>query len=158
MDPEKNAQKPPHDVFAKEVLSHKQNAVDFFSGILPEQLLASLRLRTIQLDTTSYTDQDLDQYFSDVVYNCSYRSGTGRVKLALLFEHKSFVPPFPHSQLLRYILNIWEHHTKQKKSRPVVLPVLFYHGRRKWKQQPLSSYLSGDTEEGVTHVEKFTGC
>jgi predicted transposase YdaD len=137
----------PHDVFAKEMLSYKKNAVDFFSGILPQKYQENLNLWSIRLDPTIYTDQELDQYFSDVVYNCSYRSGRGRAKLALLFEHKSFVPKFPHSQLLRYILNIWDYHTKQAKARPVVLPVIFYHGRRKrWKQRPLSSYLSGDTE------------
>ena len=36
----------PHDVFAKEVLSYKQNGVDFFGGILPEKLQANLDLRT----------------------------------------------------------------------------------------------------------------
>src|SRR6056297_82572 len=101
MEPEnnvKNQKRPPapHDVFAKEVLSHKQNAVDFFRGILPDPLRATLRLRSIKLDTTSYTDRELEKYFSDVVYNCSYRSGTSSAKLALLFEHKSFVPRFPH--------------------------------------------------------------
>jgi predicted transposase/invertase (TIGR01784 family) len=142
----KKAPKTAHDIFAKKILSYKKNAVTFFSGILPEPLQADLKLRTVKLDTSSYTDKKLDQYFSDVVYNCSYRSGRSMAKLALLFEHKSFIPKFPYSQLLRYILNIWDSHTKQKKPRPVVLPILFYHGRRKWKQRPLYSYLSGNTE------------
>ena len=43
----------PHDVFAKEMLSYKQNAVDFFGGILSEHLKANLRLRTAKLDTAS---------------------------------------------------------------------------------------------------------
>ena len=136
----------PHDIFAKEMLSDKKNAVTFFGGILPERLQATLDLRSIEADKTSYSDEKLKEYFSDIVYNCSYRSGRSGVKLALLFEHKSFIPKFPYAQLLRYILNIWEHHTKQKKPRPVVLPILFYHGSIKWKQLPLYAYLSGNTE------------
>jgi len=68
-----------------------------------------------------YTDERLDTYFSDLVFTCRY-SGTylngnteSDIKLALLFEHKSFVPTFPHNELLRYILNIWNHHIKQVK-------------------------------------------
>jgi predicted transposase/invertase (TIGR01784 family) len=122
------------------------NPHDVFGGILPDALRANLKLRTLKLDTTSYTDEKLEQYFSDVVYNCSYMSGRSMVKLALLFEHKSFIPQFPHAQLLRYINNIWDNHTKQKKSRPIILPIIFFHGRRNWEQLPLHAYLSGDTE------------
>jgi predicted transposase/invertase (TIGR01784 family) len=84
-----------------------------------------------------YTDERLDTYFSDLVFTCRYsgtylngngarRAGMKRnigyngntesdIKLALLFEHKSFVPTFPHNQLLRYILNIWNHHIEYLK-------------------------------------------
>jgi predicted transposase/invertase (TIGR01784 family) len=77
------------------------------------------------------------------------------IKLALLFEHKSFVPSFPHTQLLRYILNIWNQHMAQGREAPIVLPILFYHGRSKWKYLPLSHYLSGDTDRFCRFIPGF---
>jgi len=133
----------PHDTFAREFLSYKQNAVDFFKGILPEKIARNLDLQTLAEDKNNYTDEKLHQYFSDVVYTCRYTGGI--IKLCLLFEHKSFPPRFPHSQLLRYISNIWQHHAKQGNPIPVMLPILFYHGKMKWMSRPLHYYLSGDT-------------
>ncbi len=142
-------QQTPHDRFFHEVLSNKDNAVDLLQGVLPNDLLRHLDLQSLTQDKTKYTDEQLDEYFSDIVYTCrctaSYSTAhpEAGIKLALLFEHKSFVPAFPHTQLLRYILNIWNHHMKQRKAVPIVLPLLFYHGKRKWKKRPLHDYLSG---------------
>jgi len=146
-------QQTPHDRFFHEVLSNKENAVDFLQGVLPNDLLRHLDVQCLIQDETKYTDEQLDEYFSDIVYTCTYQDTrkhtkgqdekpAGEIKLALLFEHKSFVPAFPHSQLLRYILNIWAHHMKQRTPVPIVLPILFYHGKSKWKKRPLRNYLS----------------
>ena len=132
-----------HDAFARETLSYKDNAACFFRGILPEDVGKRLDFESLQEEKTSYTDKDLSAYFSDVVYSCRYSGSV--LKIALLFEHKSFVPQFPHFQLLRYILNIWESYSKQNKPIPIVLPIILYHGKRKWKARPLHAYLSGDT-------------
>ena len=136
----------PHDVFAKEMLSYKQNAVDFFGGILPGPLQKNLDLQSIGPDKTAYSDEKLREYFSDVVYSCSSRSGKATFKLALLFEHKSALSDFPYGQLLRYISRIWDLHEKQKQPIPIVLPIIFYHGGSDWEHRPLSSYLTGDTK------------
>ena len=170
-------QQTPHDRFAHEVFSDKANAVDFFQGVLPEKLTRGLDFRSLTEDKTKYTDERLDTYFSDLVFTCRYsgtylngngarRAGMKRnigyngdtesdIKLALLFEHKSFVPTFPHNQLLRYILNIWNHHIKQVKPVPIVLPIIFYHGHSKWKYLPLSHYLSGDTDRFYRFIPGF---
>ena len=145
----------PHDVFAKEMLSYQQNAVDFFTGILPTKLQANLQLQTIEADKTSYSDEKLKEYFSDVVYSCACRHNETTVKLSLLFEHKSSLSEFPYGQLLRYISLIWDLHEKQKQPLPVVLPILFYHGKLTWKQRPLYSYLAGDSELYDRFIPEF---
>jgi predicted transposase/invertase (TIGR01784 family) len=154
-------QQTPHDRFIHEVLSNKANAVDFLQGALPNDLLRHLDLRSLKQDKTKYTDEQLNEYFSDIVYTCKYmekypagytQSG---IKLALLFEHKSFVPSFPHTQLLRYILNIWNYHRDHRREVPIVLPILFYHGKKKWKKRPLSRYLSGDTDHFSQFIPEF---
>jgi hypothetical protein len=44
--------------------------------------------------------------------------------------------------MLRYILNVWNAHTKNGRPPPVVLPVVLYHGRKKWRKRRLIEYLS----------------
>jgi len=143
----------PHDTFTKEVLSNIHNAVDFFRGILPEEIGALIDLSTLTQDKTTFTDETLAEYFSDLVFTCTYR---GRpMKLVLLFEHKSFIPDFPYYQLLRYITNIWYEQMKDKKPLPIVLPIIFYHGKRPWKRKSLSEYLAGGTVQFQQFIPEF---
>ena len=143
----------PHDVFAKEVLSVRANAIDFFRGVLPEELAEQADLSSLTEDKTSYTDETLSEYFSDLVFTCSYRGKP--LKLVLLFEHKSFVPSFPFYQLLRYFSNIWYQQMKDKEPLSVVLPIILYHGRRRWKKRALSTYLSGDIDGFKRFIPEF---
>jgi hypothetical protein len=39
--------------------------------------------------------------------------GKEQIKVVILFEHKSFPVPYPHIQVLRYLLKIWETNIKQ---------------------------------------------
>jgi hypothetical protein len=94
----------PHDAFAKTVMGKIENARDFFHGVLPECLRALLDLKTLRLEKESYIDSELSEFFMDIVYACTYRGSP--VKLVLLFEHKSFVPDYPHFQLLQHLIPI----------------------------------------------------
>jgi predicted transposase/invertase (TIGR01784 family) len=113
----------PHDVFFKEVFSDKDNAVDFIKGVFPEELKEKLDLSTLALDNNSYVDEELKETFSDIVYNCLYQ-GQKYIKITLLFEHKSYVPDYPHLQLLKYMLNIWMTQEKQKEELTHIVPVI----------------------------------
>jgi predicted transposase YdaD len=57
-----------------------------------------LDLETLKLDKTEYIDSKLRTSFSDVVYDCRYGE-KGKVKISLLFEHKSKPERFPQLQL-----------------------------------------------------------
>ena len=146
-------QKNIHDSFARETLSHRDNAACFFRGILPGDVGKRLNFESLREEKTSYTDKELAAYFSDVVYECGYEGSS--LKMALLFEHKSHVPDFPYSQILRYILNIWNSALKQKKPLPVVLPIILYHGKQRWKTKPLPAYLSGDISPFARFIPDF---
>ena len=95
----------PHDKFFKEVFSGQEEVASFIRGGLKKDISEKIDTETLRIDNNSYIDSELDEYFSDVVYNCTYKNGEP-LKIALLFEHKSYVPDYPHLQLNRYILNI----------------------------------------------------
>jgi hypothetical protein len=44
---------------------------------------------------------------------------------------------------------------KQNKPIPIVLPIILYHGKQKWKTRPLQTYLSGDTDLFVRFIPGF---
>ena len=56
--------------------------------------------------------------------------------LYTLLEHKSTPDPRTPFQIARYMVNIWERyaneHRNRRKKLPAILPLVFYHGERKW--------------------------
>ncbi len=57
---------------------------------VPKELAEKFHLDTLQQQKESYLDKNLQQYYSDVVYTVGY--GKNSVTVALLLEHKSYVP------------------------------------------------------------------
>lgn len=89
-------------------------------------------------------DEELQQYFSDLLFRVSLQTGRDAYVYVLL-EHKSYVERFAALQLLRYKVEIWEQaHAEakaaanpQKRSAvrklPPIFPLIVYHGTRKWQ-------------------------
>ena len=94
------------------------------------------------MDNNSYIDEELEEQFSDIVYTCEYR-GTGQIRITLLFEHKSYHVKYPHFQILKYMLRIWETCIKQNAELTPVIPVVIYHGEGKWDCRNLPEYFTG---------------
>ena len=139
-----------HDKFFKEIFSNKEEAVELLKGSLPKELVKNIDFSTLKADNTSYINEELKENFSDLVYDCMYR-GKNEIKISILIEHKSFVPKYPHIQLLKYMLNIWETGIKQKKKLIPVVPVIIYAGKKRWKQREMKEYFKGIDN----HLEMF---
>ncbi|MCK5200853.1 MAG: Rpn family recombination-promoting nuclease/putative transposase, partial [Spirochaetales bacterium] len=130
----------PHDKFFKELFSI-ENALDFINGAFPVEIKDRIIPESLKLDTSSYTDEKLDEYFSDIVYSCSIK-GDMEIKISLLFEHKSYPVKYIHFQLLRYMLNIWESNIKQDTNPQLVVPMIIYHGKSGWRKREMSDYFN----------------
>lgn len=142
----------PHDRFFKKVFSDPDKARDFIVGTLEPTLIQRVDLSTLSLDNTSYIDEKLSQYYSDLVYNCVFGKQTN-LRIAFLFEHKSYVPDYPHLQLLRYMLSIWEHNIETDESFSPIIPIIVYHGRGAWKTKSFNEYFTGGEIDPV--LEKY---
>lgn len=81
----------PHDKFFKEIFSKKEEVQDLIINTLPKYLTNKIDFSSLQLDNTSYVDEELKTSFSDLVYNCIYKGKT-TIKISLLLEHKSYRP------------------------------------------------------------------
>ncbi len=90
----------PHDKLFKEIVRVRENSRDLIESTFPLELLKNLKLETLENDNNSYIDEELKEYYSDLVYNCEYR-GNSKIKISILFEHKSYKPSNEYLQLLR---------------------------------------------------------
>lgn len=129
----------PHDSRFKATFTDRQIAADYLRNFLPPELSKNLKLDSLQLESGSYITPELESFYSDIVYQCAY--GRRKILISLLFEHKSAPPRYPHLQLLRYMIEAWERSAKNKGPLRVIIPIIVYHGKRKWQVRPFHSYF-----------------
>jgi len=135
-----------HDEFFKRVFLDKENVASFIRGGLPPSIKYKTETLSLELDTNTYTDKHLREHLSDIVYTCNY-GGEVKHNIALLFEHKSYLPDIPHIQLGRYIINYHEATHKQEKKLKQILPILFYHGSEKLEYKPFKDEFEHYADE-----------
>jgi predicted transposase/invertase (TIGR01784 family) len=130
-----------HDKLFHQVFKNPVNTGEFLSIILPETLLCRIDLSKLEIDDTRYITKKFEDLFSDLVFKTKMtaKSGGGRKRrikidadIYIILEHKSSQEPAILIQLLWYMLMVWEKDLAEKKSPRVIIPVVFYHGKKKW--------------------------
>jgi predicted transposase YdaD len=79
-----------HDAFVKELLHHKEAAIDFIRHVLPKEVAVLLDLDALRYADTSYTHKKMGKLVSDVVFLIPVRAGLGLAEVTVLIEHKSY--------------------------------------------------------------------
>lgn len=134
----------PHDRLFKETFSRPDVARALLETILPAELQARLDLNSLQLRNGSFVDESLGEHVADLVYDCPLLDGS-TARIAFLLEHKSYPDKRPHLQLLRYLLNAWQADVKAgADTLSLLVPVVIYHGRPRWKYQPFTDFFAAD--------------
>jgi predicted transposase/invertase (TIGR01784 family) len=131
------------------VFSDEEHARDLLLNALPNKILRVLEPAPLEISRESYIDEGLAEHQSDLLIRTRYRDHP--VFVNFLVEHKSYPYRWTILQLLRYMVRIWEKELAQNKALkilPSIIPMIFYHGTRRWKQ-PLefSSYV--ELQEGL---------
>ncbi|WP_099350845.1 Rpn family recombination-promoting nuclease/putative transposase [Erwinia amylovora] len=125
----KNATSTPHDLAFKQFLTHPDTARDFMQLHLPLHLQTVCDLNTLKLESGSFVEESLRPYFSDVLY--SLQSTTGDAYIHVLIEHQSTPDKHMAFRLIRYAVAAMQRHLDAGHQKlPLVIPVLFYTGRR----------------------------
>ncbi|MEZ4829839.1 MAG: Rpn family recombination-promoting nuclease/putative transposase [Bacteroidia bacterium] len=144
----------PHDRFFKRTLKNREQALAAIKGVLPAALFSRLRPETFSPADTSYVDPRLREYFSDLVYTCQTQ-WDHPVQIAFLFEHKSYPVDFPHLQILRYMLEIWDRQVREQQPLSLIIPILVYHGKEVWEYRPFRSYFAGELSDFLAYLPLF---
>ncbi|MCP3922312.1 MAG: Rpn family recombination-promoting nuclease/putative transposase [Desulfobacterales bacterium] len=146
----------PHDKLFREAWSNKKDARSFLENYLPADVLELIDLDSLEISKDSFIEEDLKDYYSDLLYKVNFEDDDGYVYL--LFEHKSFKDNFIHLQLFGYINDIWKLHVRQTKEKylPIIIPLVLYHGKTKWDvNTSLSSLISGPYEKLKAYIPDF---
>lgn len=75
----------PHDRFYKELFSQPDTVADFVRHYLPEHLVAAIDLASLEIVKESFVDEELRQYFSDVLFGVKLKRG-GEAFIYILLE------------------------------------------------------------------------
>ena len=119
----------PHDATFRQFLTQPDIARDFMQLHLPAELRAICDLSTLKLESGSFVEDDLRQYFSDVLYSLKTSAGDGYIHV--LIEHQSTPDRHMAFRLIRYAVAAMQRHLEAGyKKLPLVIPVLFYTGKR----------------------------
>lgn len=125
----KNSTPTPHDATFRQFLTQPDIARDFMALHLPPELRVRCDLSTLKLESGSFVEDDLRQYFSDVLYSLKTTAGDGYIHV--LIEHQSAPDKHMAFRLMRYAVAAMQRHLKAgHKTLPLVIPILFYTGRR----------------------------
>lgn len=127
----KNSTPTPHDATFRQFLTQPEIARDFMELHLPAELRAVCDLSTLKLESGSFVEDDLRQYFSDVLYSLKTAQGDDGY-VHVLIEHQSSPDRHMAFRLLRYAVAAMQRHLEAgHKKLPLVIPVLFYTGKRR---------------------------
>ncbi|HHA1766316.1 TPA: Rpn family recombination-promoting nuclease/putative transposase [Enterobacter cloacae subsp. dissolvens] len=119
----------PHDATFRQFLTQPGVARDFMELHLPAELRALCDLSTLKLESGSFVEDSLRQYYSDVLYSLKTAEGDGYIHV--LIEHQSTPDRHMTFRLMRYAIAAMQRHLDAGHQRlPLVIPVLFYTGRR----------------------------
>ncbi len=142
----------PDDKLFKAVFQRPDLVKEVLQQIADADLLKKLDLDSLQLTNASYVDEELSEHLADIVHTCQ-TSSHQKVEISLILEHKSYVPPHPPFQVMRYQMKGWTlQKADSKLKKTPILPVIFYHGKEEWKIRSWGSYLEGMEPE----FEKYT--
>lgn len=117
----------PHDALFKTFLKYPETARDFIEIHLPSTLCALCDLETLELQPTSFIEENLRACYSDVLWSMKTSEGDGYIYVVI--EHQSSPDVHMAFRLMRYAIAAMQSHLDAGHDKlPLVVPMLFYHG------------------------------
>jgi predicted transposase/invertase (TIGR01784 family) len=128
-----------HDKFVKATFSDAVRAAAFFEKFLSKNILEAVDIHSLQPLQESYIQDNLKEYFSDIVFEVSSKKNENeKSDIVLLFEHKSSPDRFVLFQVGHYMFSHWFSCIRGRKPLKIIIPVVYYQGKKKWKLKQLS--------------------
>ncbi len=124
-----------HDKLFKSILKNPDNAADLLKTILPVKLTGMIDLSEVVIKPTNYISKKFKEYFSDVTLEIKLKNPGGPkipAEIYFIFDHKTEGKKTIFIQFMSYMVEAWQEDIKAKRDLRVIIPVVFYHGQKKW--------------------------
>ena len=128
--PQEGSAENPHDAFFKDILANIAHAKALMRYILPADIVASLDWNKMEPQKDTFITSAGRELRADALFKLPFKEAGKNDYVYLLVEHKSSQQPGINMQLRSYVTHI---HNNQTGFHPVI-PIVFYHGRAKWKR------------------------
>jgi len=150
--------KTPHDKLFKQTFSLVSQVIVFLQEFISTDIVDRLDLSSLRQENVSFITDNLQEYFSDIIYSCHLNSGK-QVRIVFLLEHKSYSDANLTLQLLRYLTEAYDSQlNKQKQDKiDVHIPIVIYHGNEKWKKRKLIDLFNLHDESFKSYVPGIFG-
>ncbi|HSG40676.1 MAG TPA: Rpn family recombination-promoting nuclease/putative transposase [Thermoanaerobaculia bacterium] len=142
-----------HDHGYKRLFSHPQTVEELLRGFLNAEWVKNLDFSTLERVGNSFVSEDHRERRTDVIWRVLWKDGKRRYDVYLLLEFQSTSDPFMAVRILTYVGLLLEEIIRKRKLRrnaclPIVLPIVFYNGKRPWLDPVELGSLFGDAPEG----------
>ena len=112
-------------------------------------------MESLEISETSFVDEDLKEYFSDICYEGKMQEDLP-FRITFILEHKSAVPKYPiMAQLHKYVTNIWSNDIRQNNPLTLTIPIVIYHGERPLAKESPEILFKGAPKDLLGYVPHF---
>ena len=126
-----NIIRPDHNNCFQKSLENPIVAKQFFDQNLPQEVRDIVDTSTLTIDKKTFINPQLRGHSSDILFS----SKNNDAYIYILLEHQSKPHPLMPFRLVEYQVNIWARHLKlhpNSKKLPLIYPMVFYNGKRKY--------------------------
>jgi predicted transposase/invertase (TIGR01784 family) len=147
-----------NDKIFKSTFTQTPSAIEYLNTFL-KSVADTLDLDNLILKDTNFVSEELEEYFSDVVYETTLKDPKlkNKIRVILLFEHKKVIESYfdLFLQLLHYIVLIWKQDRAEKRSPTIVIPLVINQGNKKLKEKSLHDVLKNIPKELLIYIPQF---
>ena len=128
-----NTSSTPHNDFFIKLMSRKEMAIALFKRFLPLHILAIADFSKLTISESKHISLEGVTLYNDILYSLPLAQGQ-KAYILLMCEHQSTPHPHMPFRLLKYnVATIDDHLAQHDKYLPVIVNMVFYHGKKPWK-------------------------
>jgi predicted transposase/invertase (TIGR01784 family) len=153
---QKKASKPfntPHNDFFGQLMNRKEIAIAFFKRFLPPYILSQADFSTLRIEESKHIMLGGVKLYNDMIYSLTLVQGQ-KVCILLMCEHQSKPHPQMPFRLLQYnVATIADHLEQNNAHIPIIVNIVFYHGKEPWNYSTALADYYKDRELGVQYLD-----
>ncbi|WP_341751766.1 Rpn family recombination-promoting nuclease/putative transposase [Candidatus Tisiphia endosymbiont of Piscicola geometra] len=122
-----------HDQIFRKAMENPLVAHELFDAHLPKHIKDLVDFTSLEMDNTTFVEPNLRDTISDVLFYTKFGKQDGY--LYLLVDHQSSPDHFMAFRLFKYMMNICNRYLTENpktKTLPLVYPLIFFNGTRKY--------------------------